>query len=105
MGNAVTAYVNLTPARACVGLVEEDLRAMACEQVRHNRPATWHRVPATWLPCGTGVADVHGVNGQQCSHEDENTRISLAEQRSAQTERCRRGCGGLLLQGGAANTQ
>ena len=63
---------------------------MACEQVRHNRPATWHRVPATWLPCCTGVAEVHGVNGQQCSHEDEKTRISLAEQRSAQTERCRR---------------
>lgn len=32
------------------------------------------------------------VNGLRCSHEDENTRIvcmsSLAEQRSAQTERC-----------------
>jgi hypothetical protein len=27
------------------------------------------------LPCCTGVAGVHGVNGLQCSHEDENTRI------------------------------
>ena len=55
--------------------MEEDLRAMACEQVRHNRPAIWHRVPAAGLPCCTGVADVHGVNGLQCSHEDENTRV------------------------------
>jgi hypothetical protein len=48
---------------------------MACDQVRHNRPATWHRVPVTPLPCCTGVADLHNMNGVQCSHEDENTRI------------------------------
>jgi hypothetical protein len=65
---------HLTPARASVGLVE-DLRAVACDQVRHNTLATWHRVPATSLPCCTGVADLHDMNGVQCSHEDENTRI------------------------------